>query len=338
MGSAEGARYTRSMRARRLVLFAVIATAAASAAVAVLHRADFRASGFSAGTASPLVLPAVVQPQALVNVMAPIEGTIAECFVAEGQRVEAGEVLARLESSSLSGSNVVQQQQARLARERSREADSDLSAARIDAARLDEEAARAQSAVASARSAYQKQKALFQNGVAPRLEFENAERTFRVTVADSESLSALATQAHDRVEALSHVVAGARGEVEELEKSGSALSSAELEVRAPVGGIVVAGVPRRGDAVDPATRPVFRIAADLQRLDAMAAAPLEALRWLRPGLLAEVEIPGPAASPLRGVVREVGTGGRIIVGFQALNSAMLPGTRVRLLMRRPSAP
>ena len=338
MGIAEGARYTRSMPARRLVLFVVLAAAAASAAVVVLHRVDIRASGFSAGQAPPLVLPAVVQPQEVVNVMAPVEGTLEECFVAEGQRVESGQVLARLESSPLSGKNVVQQRQARSARERSREADSDLSAARIDAARADEDAARAQSAVTSARSAYQKQNMLYQNGVAPRLEFENAERTFRMAVADSESSSALATQAHDRVEALSHVAADARGEVEELEKSGNALSPAELDVRAPVGGIVMAGVPRRGDAVDPQTGPVFRIATDLNRLDAMAAAPLEALRWLRPGLLAEVEIPGPAANPLRGLVREVDTGGRIIVGFQSKNSSMMPGTRVRLLVTRPSAP
>ncbi len=326
------------MPARRLVLFAVLAAAAASAAVVVLRRADFGASSFSIGQPPALVLPAVVQPQEVVNVMAPLEGTLEECFVAEGQRVEAGQVLARLESLPLSGKDVDLQRQARSASERSREVESDLSAARIGAARADEEAARAQSAVAAASSAYQKQKMLYQNGVAPRLAFESAERTFRMALADSESLSALARQAHDRVEALSRGAADARREAEDMEKSGNALPPAELDIRAPIGGIVMAAVARAGDAVDLQTGPVFRIATDLHRLDAMAAAPPAAMSWLRPGLVAEVEIPGPAAVPLRGLIREVGTGGRIIVAFQSQNSQMAPGTRVRLIVTRPSAP
>ncbi len=334
----EGASYTRSMPARRLVLFAVLAAAAASAAVVVLRRADLRASGFSAGQDASLVLPAVVQPQKLVNVMAPIEGIIEECFVAEGQRVQAGQVLARLESSPFDGKNLALQRQSRSARERSQEADSDLSAARIDAARADEDAARAQTALAAASSAYQKQKMLYQNGVAPRLEFENAERTFRMALADSESLSALARQAHDQVESLSRVAADARRAAEDMAKSGSALAPAELDLRAPVGGIVMARVARAGDAADPQTGPAFRIATDLHRLDAIAAAPPAAMRWLRPGLAAEVEIPGPVGVPLRGLIREVGTGGRIIAGFQSQNSTIAPGTRVRLIVTRPSAP
>ncbi len=286
----------------------------------------------------PLALPAVVQPQQIVNIMAPIEGTVEDCFAAEGQQVAAGQVLARLASAPLAGQDLAQQRQERAARERSREADSDLSSARIEAARADEDASRAASALAGANSEYQKQKTLFQNGVAPRLAFENAERAYLMARADSESLSALARQAHDRVEALSRDALDVRRTVEDFDGAGTPITPAELDVRAPAGGIVIVCGVQRGDEVDPHSAAMFGIATDLHRLDAMAQVPPAALHWLRPGLTAAVEIPGPAANPLRGIVREVDSGGRILVGFESQSSSIVPGTRVRVILPRPSAP
>ncbi len=326
------------MPARRFLVAGVLAALLVSAAaVAVLYRSDFWRSGDTSAASQdpPITLPATVAPQGIVSVMAPIDGTVEDCFAAPGQVVAAGQLLARILSAHLSEQNLETERAERSAREQSREADTELSTARIEAARAEDNAAQANAALSAASSEYHKQQSLFQEGVSPRLAFEDVERTYRIAKADAESLTALARQAQDRVASLSRTASDARRRVEEYANSNT--GPAEVDVRAPVPGALLDHVAERGDAVNPRSQPMFRIAGDLTRLDAVAQAAGPALRWVRPGIPARIEIAGTPGSPWRGVVREVDSSGRVFVGFESRAPIIAAGTRARVVLPRPAS-
>ncbi|GEM_PF-1090674 len=167
-----------------------------------------------------------VESVSRVNVQAQISGEVLRANYREGDRVEAGEVLAQIDDSEV---------RARLEalRARRRSAEEVLASQReeLTAARAEKEYLTAEK---------ERHRNLFERGLTPESQFEEIESKQRQAVSRVENLAARVRSQREQVEAIS----------EEINEAQTRLSYAT--VRAPVSGVVVDQNLEAGELAQPA--------------------------------------------------------------------------------------
>lgn len=275
-----------------------------------------------------------IQPQSIVNVPAPVDGTLTEIVVSVGQEVSAGQLLARMESGALAARRALEREESAKIAAKVRELESALDTARLEASRSQAAAARAGAAFDSAEKEYLRQKELMAAGAAPRLVFEKSERDCSAARADRDSLAALAREAVDRSGLLTRQLAAARAKLPDT--AAAEPDNALAEVHSPVDGVVVSSAAKTGAMVKAETA-LVQIAVNLAALDVALYPDKKILARLRTGQPAVVRVAEAGDIAIPGAVRAIGDDGAL-VGFQSPSPAVKPGLSaiVRMTMSSPN--
>ncbi len=221
-----------------------------------------------AGAIEPADRPVALSPETA--------GVVAEVLVAEGDPVEAGQVLVRLRDESARAEVAGAQADVRAAT-------SDLAAARADAAGA---AARA----ALSRSTAERTSSLALRTAATPDEVDRAERTRDADAAATDAAAARVGQASARLASVQARLALSEARL------------AQLSVRAPAAGEVLQMLTRAGEAASPGA--AVAVIGDTRRLRArIDVNERDALR-VQVGQAAHVRVEG-AAEPIAGRVVEV---------------------------------
>jgi HlyD family secretion protein len=185
---------------------------------------------------------------------------LVKLFVAEGQRVQAGQALAEVDPSGLdfdlqSATANLEAQKVKLANLKARPAG-------LDAAAAQASLASAQSALDSAQESYDSQKGLFDQGLASKKDYTDAERALQVAKASYASAhlsfeSAKAQNADADVQAQQAAVASAQSELAKAR-----LIYDSITIRSPVKGVVADLNAVIGDLISPSTALMTVVEAD----------------------------------------------------------------------------
>lgn len=266
-----------------------------------------------------------IQARNVVNVAAPIDGTIDEYLVNAGEQVFEGEVLARIKNADLDAARTNAQAEAEKAQQRVTDLQAQLIRARLDATRARSDAVRAKAELDRAEAVYRRQKMLLDAGATPRLTYERAQQDYESAKKVYDGSGGLQQTADDRVAELSRDLDAAQSAVDTTNKDAenAVTQAAGAEVRSPVNGVVVARRGNAGDAVNPSMTDLIAIAVDLSSLEVVVALdPKIALR-IRQGQTATIEI-AEAPSEIQGTVREI-KAGEIFVDFTSPSPVIKPG-------------
>ena len=195
---------------------------------------------------------------------------ITEILAEEGDRVAAGQVLARLARDTLDAT--IAQNAAQISRAEAAISQAESQIVESDANRRQAEAA------------YNRTRDLLASGAASRETFDLREAANRITAS--------------RVTAAQNALLVARADLALAQAQGSELQIrlARTELRAPAGGIVSRRTARLGAVITMAAEPLFRIIAD-GAIELEGDVPETQLARLHPGQPAS--IPGADASPPR---------------------------------------
>jgi HlyD family secretion protein len=293
-------------RRARLLLGAVLLAALAGAGFAWMRPGEAERAPVPVAAAGPVGVGALgrVEPASRILRLAAApsqEGArIERLLVAEGDRVEAGQILAEFSDAALRDATVHQaeaqlgQARARLERTRAAGRPSEIAAqrARIEALRNAEDSARRE----AERAERLERAGAGAEAVAERARFV-ANRT-RAERAEAEA--ALETLLRPRPEDLA--LADAKLAAAEAALARARAEAALARLRAPIGGTVIRVIARSGERA--ASDGVLEI-ADLSRMDIVADVYETDLPRLRLGAPAEVLVPGEAAR-FPATVREIG--------------------------------
>jgi HlyD family secretion protein len=282
----------------------------------------------AAPAATEITLSGVVQPIQMVNVPAPLDGTIDQFMAAAGQHVSSGEVLARIRNPRLGADREAARLDAEQARNHLSQLESALIGARLEVSRSDADAIRVKSQVEQAEQTYQRQETMFREGVTPRLTFEKAEHEYNSLKTESQNLAAASAKAAAQVDTITNELGPAR---KALAQKTSDFEDAEAaaavgEVNSPADGIVLARRGRPGENVTPAMGDLFQIAVDPVVLEVVASADVQAAARIRPGQPVAIQ---PA---LTGTVREVKSG-QVFIDFRNPPAAIKIGTTVQIKIK-----
>lgn len=194
----------------------------------------------------PLLLKGTLLPVASVNLVAPADGRLAERPVQFGDRVAAGQVVARIDSPDLLG-------QLRDAEVAAIRADQELEAAqRIDQSSeyqaAQRRATQAEGALNAARRRAADTQALYDKGIVARTEFEGAYQ-------EVQSMQAQVQSAHDELAALLKKRSRDALRILQIEAQGRHEKLAELRAKeralsitTPIAGVVLYPIAGDGDA------------------------------------------------------------------------------------------
>lgn len=278
-------------------------------------------------------LTGLVQAQRVVNVPAPLEGTV-ETFSADvGQDVFEGQLIAQVRStkleSALEGANLeLERMQARV-----HELEAAIVAGRLESSRAGADASRAKSEFDRADKAYQRQQMLIKEGATPRLVFEKAEREFNSAKDDFETKQKLSQQSEERVDALNRDLDAAKRALQEREQT---FERAKTEmgagdVRAPVDGIVISRRGQAGDQVNRTMDDLFRIAVAISALEIAVQPEPAAVPRIKVGQPAAIHL-AEAPNEIAGTVREI-KDGRVIIDFISPTPAIKPGLSAQVRIK-----
>lgn len=217
-----------------------------------------------------------------VDVAAKVDGRVVELTAKEGDLVRAGQVLARLEDRELRARLHQAESAVGVAKARLDEARSGARRQELEEARAGVEGAQAQLALATDQQA--RAQRLFDSGVAPRAELDDARRAVDLRTAQVKAAK----------ERLGLLEAGPRKETVEAAEAAHREAQATLEyvraqlqnlvVPSPMSGRVIAKFHERGQVVR-AGEPLYTV-ADSQRLLVRAEVDETDLGKIRVGLLA----------------------------------------------------
>ncbi len=272
-----------------------------------------------------ITLQGKIQAKNVVDVAAPIEGTIDRYLVDAGDQVFEGEVLAQIKNAALDASHQAAQVDVQRIQSRITELESQLGQARLEASRARSDAVRAKGEYQRAQKVFERQQMLYEAGATPRLTYEKAKQDYDDTRSASDAYDGLAQKADDHVTSLAKEIDSAKTLAEQKSKD---LDSSETqlaggEIRSPVNGLVVARRGQAGDAVDPGTKDLLQIAVDLSALEVVVDPDPKVVEQIKQGQAAMIEI-AEAPSLIQGTVREVKTG-RVFVDFTSPSAVIKPG-------------
>jgi len=333
------------MNRKWLMAGAVIALSAVAVAALFLTRSKPPAASTHPATppsaaapdpppaAAEIVVSGQVQAANVVNVPAPVDGTIDELMADVGDVVIEGKLLARIKNPKLASAETTAQSEAERQRNRISGLESALISARLDVSRTDADQTRIKQELEKAEKEYQRQESMFRQGITPRVIYERAQQEYNAYKADSERLADVAKDAGNRVSSLTDELQTARAD---LDQKKGAVEQAHAEggsgeVRSSAEGIVVVRCCQVGESVTAASSNLFQIADDLTQLQVAASADSAIIEKIHPGQMAVIEIPTVSAT-IEGKVREVKPG-QVIVEFIRPNQSVRPGMTARVKIK-----
>ncbi|HEY3742065.1 MAG TPA: biotin/lipoyl-binding protein [Bryobacteraceae bacterium] len=278
-------------------------------------------------------LSGILQAKQTVLVAAPIDGTIQDVLADAGTQVFQGQVIAHIHSGKLD--TVLEAATAEVEKLKTRiiNLDGSLIAARLEASRAQGEAQRAKNELDRTEKAYTRQGLLYKEGATPRLTYEKSERDFKQAQADSESLSAVAKNAADRIDSLNQELDSAKKLLDQknqdLESANQQVASGE--VQAPVDGIVIARKGSPGEQITKAVPDFFQIAVNTAVLEAVVEADPAVQGRIKEGQQAVVRV-AEFSDDIRGVVREV-KGSTVRIEFASPSPDVKPGLTARVKIK-----
>src|ERR1039457_508250 len=274
-----------------------------------------------------------IQAKNIVNVSAPIDGTVDRYLVDVGEEVFQGELLAHIKNTALDSAHQTAQVDAARAQSHITDLESQIIAARLEACHAPSQWDSAKGDYERAEKDYKRQQILVEAGATPRLTYEKSQRDFANAKANYEALDTLAQNAEDRVDSLAKEIDNAKSEAvakaKELDNAETQVASGE--VRSPVNGLVVARRGQAGDAVDPAMKDLLQIAVDLSALEVAVDPDPRVLAQVKQGQAALVQV-AEAPSAIQGTVREI-KAGRVFVDFTSPSPAIKPGLTAQVRIK-----
>ncbi|HMF74345.1 MAG TPA: efflux RND transporter periplasmic adaptor subunit [Bryobacteraceae bacterium] len=283
---------------------------------------------------SDVSLEGKIQALRVVEVPAPVEGTVDVFHVDIGQEIFEGQLLAQINSNSLTGAEEHATQLADRARDRLNDLEASIIAGRLEASRARAVASRLKSEYDRSEKFYQRQRMLLGAGATPRLVFEKAEKEYLTNQAESASAEALAQQVESRVDSLLKEQDAAKKTLEERthELEAAKADLAASEVHSPVDGVVVGRRGNAGDDVDRSMKDLFRIATDLSQLAVVVEPPAPVLARIHPGQTAVVTVSEAQNEPLAAEVKKV-ENGQVTVEFVSPDPAVKPGLTAQVRIK-----
>lgn len=234
---------------------------------------------------------AVLYPLHQAVITPKISAPVAEFFVNRGDRVHAGETLARLENRDLAAADQEAQAQLHAAEAAYAQATAGAIPADLKKAQLD--VTSAQQAAANADAIYRNRQRLYDQGAISQHDLEQA----HVDATNADNTLALAQQ---------HLTAlNAGGHAQELRAAAAELATAQAhaaaaaaqlnysEIRSPIDGVVTDRPAYPGELASPAA-PLMTI-MDLSHVVARAQLGAEQVAGLKVGDKATITLPGAAA-------------------------------------------
>jgi multidrug resistance efflux pump len=327
------------------ILFAGVAILAAIAAGSLaVWRQNLKSAAKAAQPAQKVAPPTFqgsevsisgrVQAQKVVNVPAPIEGTIETFAVDVGDDVYEGQVLARIRNSKLDNALEISSADLEKAQSRVQDMEAGIIAARLEASRARADASRARSEFDRAAKVYTRQKMLYSEGATPRLVYEKAEREYNSTKDENDTKSAIAQQEEDRVAALTRDLDTLKRSFDErtqtLEQVKGDLAAGE--VHSPVDGTVVSRRGQPGEQVNRAMDDLFRIATTMSAMEVVVEPPPPQLQRIHAGQRAAIHIAEVPDQPISGAVREV-KGSQVVVEFISPTPLIKPGLTAQVTIK-----
>jgi HlyD family secretion protein len=275
-----------------------------------------------------------IEPQHTVEVAAPFGGKVTDLLVQPGQPVVEGELLARIESSSIDIERENALADLEAAKAHVQRLEREISQQRLQTSRSRAVALRVREHALSLRKAYDRQQILLSEGATPRNRLENSRQEYEQAQAASDTLQSASHEADARLLQLSRDLDSARKLLD--------LKSADLDnlreqvgtgqVLSPVTGTVTEVSARTGDTVDPSMTRILQIATNLKDLQVNVSLNSSEIGRVKPGMPALIEIAENATEPLDGVVKVVSTT-NVIVVFTTSNTAIRPGLSALVRLR-----
>jgi multidrug resistance efflux pump len=286
-----------------------------------------------AATPSEITLQGTVQAKTVVNIPAPVEGTLERMLVEVGDTVYEGQVLASIKNARLNATEESAQADAAKSQARVADLEGASIAARLEASRARADATRARIEYDQAEKAYLRQKMLVAEGATPRLTFEKAERDYNSLKADSESLATLAQKTEEHLATLTNDLESARkmaqSKTQDADEAKAELAGAE--VHSTVNGVVVGRRGQAGEPVDRSMANLFQIATDVGSLQVLLTPDSKLLPKIKVGQPALVEI-AEAPGGVPGSVREV-KAGQVFVDFASPAATIKPGLTAQVKIK-----
>ncbi len=278
-----------------------------------------------------------IRPTTPVNISPKEPGRVAQLVVEQGDRVQAGQVLARMDDSNLRGSLLAAQgtllaAQANLARvlEGNRRQEIEEAQRNLEAAQAD---------LLAVRSAYESNRSLYGSGAIARVAFDASRSQF---LAGQARVNALRSRL-DLVRSGSRPedVAAARAQVQQAQGALQSIAAQlnDTVIRAPFAGVITQKYADAGAFVTPTTSASATSSATSSSILALAGT-LEAVAnvaeldvgRIRPGQPVELQVDAYPRRPFRGTVRLVAPEAVIeqnVTSFQ-VRIALAPEARAQL--------
>lgn len=284
--------------------------------------------------ASQLSMTGLVQAQEVIQIPAPIDGTIESFGASVGEDVFEGQLLARLTNSKLDTTV----ERATLELEKMQQRVTSLEAAivssRLEASRARADASRVRSEFERLEKIYKRQELLIREGATPRLVFEKAQREYHEAKQDLELKDKLAQQADERVDALNRELDAAKKHLDEETKSldEAKQDAAAGEVQSPADGIVIARRGAPGEEANRSWEDLFQIAVATSALDVVIQPEPPVLARIKVGQPAMINVAEVPGEPIQGTVREI-KDGRVVVDFTSPTPAIRPGVTAQVTIK-----
>ena len=247
-----------------------------------------------------------VQPRKIIQVAAPMEGTLEAFFVDVGQEVYKDQLLGRIRNANLE--NAEQQAQLDLDKAQTRVTTlgGDQLAARLEASRAEVDQSRARSDVDRLEEIYQNQRKLWDLGATARLAFEKAQKDYTEARGAIDRADRSAKQAAERVAAVDGEIEAANRALTEatgaVDRAKAEL--ANVEIHSPADGIVIARRGQAGEPVDPSMKDLLQIGTELTSLQITVTPDPATLARIHAGQSATIHVSAMAPDELEGTVRE----------------------------------
>lgn len=331
------------MRGKWLLISGTVLLLAIAAGALSLLRQRRQAGGVTAAaalkqaqpsfTGPDISLPGTIRAQTVVPVPVPVEGTVETLLVEVGQQVYEGQLLGRIQNSSLDSAQQAAAAELEQVQTRLSQLGSDLIALRLEASRARADANRVQADFDRAERTYLRQQMLHREGATPRLVYEKSAADYQAAKTERDSLADLARAAEDRLSTVVKTADSVRKTLAEKEQAldEARTSVVSAEIHSPVNGLVVARSRQAGDVVNPDVQDLYQIAVNLSSLEAVVEPEPPALARVRVGQEAIVSV-ADAPDLMVGRVKEI-KGNQVIVEFNSPNPAVRPGNSAQVRIK-----
>ncbi len=328
------------MSGKRVAIGGVVLLLAAAAGALVLVRRS-QAPGKPAARPAPSAvvigpeasLTGKVRAQTVISIAAPVNGTVQELLVENGQPVFEGQLLGRIENTGLETEQQQATTDAARAQERLNQLQNELISARLEASRARADANRAQAGFDRSERSYLREQMLNREGATPRMTYEKALAEYQAQKAGKDSLTEVARLADERLSSLVNRLDAQRKTVEErnalVDQARESASAAEI--RSPVDGLLLTHTKQVGDEVTTEIPDLFHIAVNLSALEVVLEPEPPVLARVRPGQEALVHTP-ELPNPIPARVKEI-QGTQVIVEFTSPDPSLLPGATAQVRIK-----